>query len=327
MTLLGTVPATVLAQEATGRLLLNEEATAMGTVTVEGQQYQVYRYENSLPYASGISVYRNGQQVTDEVQVQAVLGELARRRAADGLGQQEVETLRELRRAAMIIANESGRSAEVLANTTAYIDQLQTVQVDGSTAWEATTREAPSASALNVSATDLRPSLPRAERYAGWVASNATELITLIERRQNGTAVESQRLYDRYAATMTAVDRLAQEMNEVDGLTRVSTLAAAVSANASSVPERGEEIASRFGAIAERLRRADNRTTTAFDTVDRLTGFGSAFRTVEDAADDRRVDLMNAWASRRHAPRDIYGTLLGIPVVLGLGVGYVRRTG
>ena len=59
MVLAGSVPIPVAAGTPQP-VLLNEESEKLGTVTLEGTTYTVYRYDNLLQYASGVSVYAGG---------------------------------------------------------------------------------------------------------------------------------------------------------------------------------------------------------------------------------------------------------------------------
>lgn len=325
MTLLGAVPASVTAQGTEGSLLLNQGATEVGAVTVDGERYQVYRYDNTLPYASGVSVYSDGEQVTSAARVRAVLTALAQRRAAAELGPEELETLRSVRREARVLANESGRAADALANATGYAVELQSVRVDGTTAWNATVEATPAAAELNETAGELVPALRRTERHAGWAVANTTALIDLLERKRNGSEVDPRRLYARYDATLSTLERLSDQEFDIDQLSDLAGLSRTVAANASSVPERGDEIAGRFASFADRLGRASNRTTASFEAVEDRAGFNAPLLTARTEARTQQAEWMEAWETRRYAPRDIYGTLLGVPLALVLALGYVRR--
>lgn len=307
--LLSTVPVSVAAQGTPGSLLLNQHATKVGTITVDGERYQVYRYDNTLPYASGMSVFHDGEQVTSEARARAVLTALAQRRAAAKLGTEEIETLRTVREQARIIANATGSAAAALNDTTALNVSRQ---------------PAPRFSEFNGTATDLRPSLRTTERYARAVVSNTTALIELLEKRRNGTEVDPQRLYDRYATTLSTINRLSGQSYKVDELSEVATLSDRIAANVSTSSDRGKEIAAGFEAVSSETARAANRTTAAFETLEEVAGYGTPLGEAQSFAQSQQSEWMDRWRTRQSAPMKIYGTLIGVPIALIVVGGYIR---
>lgn len=324
MILLSVVPVGALAQGAPGSLLLNQSGTQVGSITVDDHRYQVYRYDNTLPYASGISVYLDGEQVTSEAEVREVLTALAQRRAAGRLGTEEIETLRTVRRQARILANVSGSTAASLNRTTSYLADLANVTVNGSTALNASRRAAPRFAEFNESARDLVPALRTTERRATAVASNATALIDVLQARRNGTETDPQRIYEQYVTTLETIDRLAEQESVSEDLSTVATLAERVASNVSAVPEVGNETAARISTASNSTARAANRSSAAFETLDSLTGFGGSLDDSRDAAESQVEQWMANWQDRRYAPRDIYGTIAAVPVVLVGAVAYTR---
>lgn len=324
MVLLSVVPVTAVAQAAPSPLLLNQDRTSVGTVSLDGERYQVYRFESSLAYASGISVYHDGAQIRSESRVRRVLSAMAQRRAVAALGQTELDTLRTVRAQARILANETGSAASFLNETVAANDDLRDVTVDGETAWNASVAAAPSFRDFHDRADDLQPALLTTEENARSVVATTTDLIRVLEARQNGTDVSTKRVWDRYDAAMDAIDRLSGQSYKIDGLTQLADLSRQVATDVETVPETGPDTADRFRRVGNETETAANRTTAAFETLDRAVGLDSTLSAVKDTARATQERWMASWRDRRYAPRDVYGTIVGVPVAIIAALGYVQ---
>lgn len=93
----GAVPLPIAAQGADeNRVLLDSGREKIADVSVNGQAYTIYEYENVLPYASGIEVYTNGQRVDVKAEARHVAQVIAWRRAAKGLDSTDIETLKQI---------------------------------------------------------------------------------------------------------------------------------------------------------------------------------------------------------------------------------------
>lgn len=312
------VSAGVAAQGTPNVLLLNQGTQQIGTVSLDGQTYQVHRYQNSLPYASGISVYANGQEITADAQVRDVLTALAQKRAVRKLGPADVTALQTAKRNVSTSAAAVSEAAAALNHTLVYRPELKTTRVDGTTVWNASIRAAPQLREFNETAREMRPKLRTFQNNSDAFTENATALVTLIEQRQNGT-VDSHRLYDQYSRTLAAKDEIAEQLDFSgigDGLAELARTSHAIAGNVSTVPEKGDEIARRFATVHNETSVAANRTRA-------LELPGSEFEETQETAENLEETWMEQWHSRRNAATEIYATVIGVPVGLGVVGSFV----
>ncbi len=317
------IPAPAGAQSSTQSLLLNEDSTQLETVTLQDEQYEIFHYENTLSYASGIAIYHDGDTVTSPERANTILTALAQQQAVQHLDADTLEILRKIREEATIIASASEAAYRSLNETTAYNARLKTVDVDGTTAWNASTTAAPRLASLNATATELKPPLRATERYARDVVANTSDLILLLEQRQNETAVDPQRLYDQYQTTLKALEKLSGQSYEIDNLAALGNSSTRIAANVSTVPERGGAIADYYERSGSHISQNASRIRLAFKILDSEMGWEAPILAARNRAESGQSALIDQWRERRFAARDVYGTI-GIPVVLLGALGYLR---
>lgn len=315
-----TLPATVMAQQVPRAVLFDEDTRQVASVTVDGQTYEVYRIENVVWYASGVDIYADGDRVRSESTARAVLTKLARRRAIQDFGPEDVTRLRRLKRnvsdVASVVANASGS----IDRTLTHLERLKTKRVDNTTAYRATLQAAPQVRTFNDTARDLLPQLRSYDRDSEAFVENATTLIRLVEQRSNGSSVDPERLYTVYLATVRANDALSNHLGfggMNDGLSDVAGLSATIAQNVSGVPEYGNETAAHFERVETTAMAATNQTETI-----ELLGFD--FEETQDHARSFEAELMDDWRSRQNAGTDVYYTLSGLGLLAVAAAGYFR---
>lgn len=318
MLLVGAVPTTVLAQGAPQPVLLDQETTKIGTVSVDNQSYSVYRHENVFPYVSGIEIYTDGSRVTSEATAEEVLTALAQRRAVEELGSDDLSALRTTSQNVSRTAPAVSETATALNETTGYVVDLKTTSEGGTTVYNASVDAAPQLPEFNETARELRPELRSFENDSNAYTSNASALITLLEQRENGTDVDPQRLYDRYAATLEAKEGISNHLG-FDGINDqlpvVANLSEAIARNVSTAPE-GNETAQQFQVVHNESTVAANRTA-ALD----LSEF--EFDQAQERAESLEEDWMEQWESRRNPAREVYQSIGVIGAAIIVGIGYV----
>ena len=318
MVLIGTLPGIVLAQDLAGQRLLNEQATTVATIEVDGQTYQVNRYENTLPYTSGIAVYHDGERVDSNHRAKTILTALAHRRAAEEIGPTERRMLRTLA-ANVTEARNSTRDAQAALNRSIhYLDTLRNTTVDGDSAWNRTVAAAPVAADYAGSAREAREDLAQFQAASADFADNVSTLVELLDENET----QPRQRYHRYAVTMDHANTLAGDLGGFYSLSKdlrkVANTSERIANNASSVPEVGDTTETRFS-------RAATQTRDAAARIDAVPA--DLHRDELDATTDRAETLkqryLTEWRARNNVTFELYGTIFGLPligaVVLSMG--------
>lgn len=319
MLLVGATPMAALAQGASNpqTVLLDQDTTHIADITVDGQQYSVYRHNNVFSWASGIGIYTNGERVTSESTAEAVLTALAQRRAVQELGAEEIRQLRTTSQ--NVSTTNVSAPATAINETLVYMERMKTVRENGTTVYNASVEAAPQIPEFNETARELLPELRSFENDSTAYRSNATALIELLEQRENGTDVDSQRLYAQYAATLNAKNALSDHL-EFDGineqLTQVASTSETIAMNVSAVPERGNETAQHFW-------RVHNESAVAANQTAALSLSEFEFGEVQERAESLEEDWMEDWNSRRNPATTVYQSIGAIVVVIAAVGGYI----
>ncbi len=321
--LVGTTPTTAIAQGASDPqpVLLDQDTTHIADVTVDGQQYSVYEHENVFSWASGIDIYTNGGRVTSESTAETVLTALAKRRAVRDLEAESAAPLRTTSRNVSTAASNVSATATAVNETLVYLEQTKTVRENGTTVYNASVEAAPRIAEFNESARELHPELRSFVNASTAYRSNATDLVELLERRENGTDVDPQRLYAQYETTLEAKNDVSDHfgfggVNEQ--LAQTANTSEAIAMNVSSVPERGNETARHFRSVHNESAVAANQTATlGLDAFD--------FNGVQNRADSLEGRWMEDWNSRQNPASTVYQSIAAIVVGIAAVGGYVVR--
>lgn len=318
--LVGAIPGTVMAQAGPQNVLFDQETEKIATVTVDEQTYEVYRIENAIWYASGLDIYADGERVRSESTARQVLAKLARRRAANELGPDDLTLLQTAKRNVSNAEPAVTTATRDINDTLAHLESLQSEQVNGTTAYNASVEAAPEIKDFNETARDLLPRLRSYGNDSGAFVENATTLIELVERRENESSVDPQRLYDVYVATIQANDALSEHLGfggVNEDLSELSATSETIARNVSSVPGTGNE-------TAEHFERVANSSGTAANMTEAIELPGFAFEDTQDRAQSLESDWMDRWQSRQNAGTDVYYSIFGLVIIVGLLAGYVK---
>lgn len=321
MLLVGATPMAALAQGASSPqpVLLDQDTTHIADVTVDGQQYSVYRHENVFSWASGIDIYTNSERVTSESTAESVITALAQRRAVQDLGAEDISQLRTTSQNASAAATNVSSTATAIDETLVYIERMKTVSENGTTVYNASVEEAPQISEFNETARELHPELRSFDNDSTAYRSNATALINLLEQRENGTNVDPQQLYTQYAVTLDAKSDLSDHLGYSsvnEPLSVIAGTSEAIAMNVSSVPERGNETAQHF-------RRVHNESAVAANQTAALGIDDFEFDDVQDRAESLEEDWMEEWNSRQSPASTVYQSIAAIVVIIAVVGGYI----
>lgn len=228
-------------------VLLDQGRQAIGAATIGDREYAVYRVENTLPYASGVEVYRDGELVTEEEEVDRVLSvvaaeqvltaegyddavarasavttadaargqfeKLAWGQAVDQVDQSDIEAMRETVVIARDIQQMTGSMGSAIDGILGFVGWMQETGIAGVTVWDLAVQTSPQLEPFVDNLEALRGELREWEQEAAAVTSTLPTAIESIERAQDGENVD----YDRVGSD------LSEAMNAMEGLQSKST--------------------------------------------------------------------------------------------------------
>lgn len=291
-------------QAGDGQYPLDGEGELVGEVRLDDETYQIYRYDNTLGYASGIEVFRSGERVTSREKVREALTQYAQLRTlaynegtTDEL-ERIVEQSRELNRTA----------AEALSSLNATISFTGELQSDSET-WTSATEAAPGlgdrfdAFFLESKADKLQGQLVTLRSTASELNRSATVSLELIRQQRNGEEINRSRLLQAYLDVIRLEDGL-QSGALTDDLAEWSEASQRIASNGRTVSEVGSSIDERFTELASTLSTARERIA---EVGSELRERQAALPNVEDS--EAPIDgLMQDWERRQSAETKIYVT-------------------
>jgi hypothetical protein len=313
----GTVPLPIAAQGADeNSVLLDSSREKIADVSVDGQAYTIYEYENVLPYASGIEVYTNGQRVTDEAEARHVARAIAWQRAAGGLDSTDIETLRQIDESAQQINQIVTPLLDVLNQALAVIDELKQRQIAGQSAWDLVTDASPALAEFETAARELRSELQEWKTAADAVNENVPRAIDDAERIKRGENVDYSKVSQHFTASVKGTDQLQSQSAEVrDGLASTAETASRASSEVRSVPIIGGDLSQFYAQAGTQLNDASGNVGEFSDALGRQK---SQLADIKATADSEEKQMMSTWNARQTAEIRVYGTLGGAVVLVFL---------
>lgn len=365
--LLSLVPMPVSAQSApTHSVLLDTGSEQVATVGIDGSNYTVYRIENGLPYASGYEVYAGGNRVTERARVQQVASAVAADRvlsrlsfnvsgvraasvtgqssaqstfrtvgwqkAARQLTAEDIQTLRDIRGTVSEIDRLVSPPLSALNRVLSTIDRMKQVGIGPISAWDVATRVAPQLSRFESTARELQSQLQDWNSAAESVRSNLGDVITSLERMQNGEEVDYSTFSQKFANAATALGQLESESSDVR--TRLEEVASTTQSIADSISSSRasrfagpfQSLAGTLSSTAGRIQQFEQRIAQKRSQLQsvRNTAISTKERLLSDWQSERS-SVMSGWQARQTADVRVYGTLAGVPLLLAASGFVVRR--
>lgn len=319
------VPTGAAAQSAQPSVLLDQDATKVATVHVDNRTYDVYRYDNALPYADGLEIVTDGRTVTDAEVADRVFQALARR---SGTKFEPVpETISELERVverSREIQNATDRALAALNRSARVRAQLANETVNGTDAWEVVTErsdaldEAYTGSFVSTPPADsLRTELRTARSAAAAVERDALAVIDLLQAREGTGETNQSALYRRYRQLYNEIGEMEGQLDRTRELMATTAkLSARGARQAADVQEVGAKVEREFSAVASTLNESLSRLEEAGSAVAALQD--PLPPVVSDEAYQQR--LTEEWNHRRGARFEVLATIgeAGIFVLAGV---------
>lgn len=337
---LSAFPLTVVGQADSGPpdgVLLDGEVTHIETVEVDGTTYRVYEYENVLPYASGVEVYANGEQVTDVEKAtpalrvvaveralrdegvedaDAVVSEavengddptaafqrVAWRRAAEDLDASDIETLRAIRAAAAEIEQDLAPVESAVDRVVNLIDRMKEQEVAGTSLWDAATQASPALQGFDATVRGLQDELKGWTEAARAIDENVPEVVDSLERMEAGEDVDYARLSRNFEAAMTGLAQLREKSTELESrLSNAASTSSTIASEVGAAPIIGDDISDGFARLSGALDRGADRVGSFRETVAEQE---AALSSVKDTAEETQSSLRSAYESELSSLQD-----------------------
>lgn len=311
-----------------------EEATApldtgyekVGGVALDGTEYEVYRYDNALPYASGYEFFGDGR-VEDAETARRV----ARGYAWKDAVRHEVDAsdVRRLRR-----VGETAEQAGVLvsaplraANTT--LRAFEAVRSNETAAGRSLRGLAfsavPALESVETTVRESRDALLRWEESVGNASEDVVRLADAVEKVRSGTAEGGV-----YADTpKLAADAETGLGDAVEASSAVAEALGGAANRTRSAADAVGDVRLVGGVLAPPLRRTADSLRNATEAVEGFEGNASDARATVVALRDRGTateeSARRGWRARRTAEERVYGTATVALGLVGAALLYALR--
>lgn len=288
----------------------------VGDVTVDGTTYEVYRYDNVLPYVSGYEFFGDGR-VNDGDVARRVRRAYAWKTAVnEEMKDEEIGELRD-------VGETARRARDVVSVPLEAANSTLRVLGGGSSERNPAVAAVPG---LNTTETAVRAARDELLRWDDRVGNASDDVVRFAEvadelRRGNTTrhdelprlAVDAETgLGDAVEASSTVAESLGAAANRTGS----------VAGRVENVTFVGDRLGPPLRSVESSMRNATVRieafefsASEARDTVER----------VRNRASDEETTLSGGWHARRSAGLRLYGTVLVWVAVLLGGYGYYRR--
>ena len=320
------------------KILLDTNIEVADTVTYAGSIYHVIKYNNVLPYASGIEIFSSdGTQVTDPKIAKSVLTQTAWKEAAAQISPSDIDTLREILDTSRKIHDSV---APVASATSFVIDKVEWLRseacvnvpfVGKKCAWDAVKAAYPGISTFISELESLNKDLNEWKDASAKVSSTLPEVISGLEDLRAGKEM-SPELQTNIQESMSAFVTLKTKTDDISSrLTDViSILSDAESSlrSAAGTPVVGGFISTFADYVDDLNDKVKSLREDARSFSRSLSEQSTKLSNVMSAANKRADELYGSWNSRRNAPIMVYSTLGGIIAVILAILGvliYKRR--
>lgn len=338
--MLSVIPLPVVGQTGTSPpegVPLDEEITHLKTVSVDGTTYEIYQYENTLPYASGLEVYANGEQVTELERATPALRVIAAERALEGAGVEnaddlvteklengddpvaafqrvswrraaeeldgsDIETLRSIRSAAARIEEDLAPVESALDRFVNFIDRMKEQEVAGTSVWDAATQASPTLQGFDATVRGLQDELKDWTEAARTVDENVPEVTRSLERMEAGENIDYARLSRNFEATMAGLTQLREESDELESrFAGAASTSATIASEVEGAPVIGEDISDGFSGLSDVLDRGADRVGSFSDAIAEQE---AALSSVKDTAEGAQSELESQYESELSSLQD-----------------------
>lgn len=297
-------------------IFLDRGVELVGEVTLDGQTYEIYRFQNTLWYANGIEVYADDNKVTSRTQAATVIRAYAESQAIDSLDEDLLDSLRTIEANVTAISDETQPVTAEIDASVAFLDALKDEDAGGDqTVWDVAMNESPALEEFNsTTVPELRASVEDWQAAREHLQTNTTALIELLERQEAEGDVDPVILYRQYVGTREALLTFNAQTEQLQSsLSAAVTTSQSVSTEVYGLDDHGEDIALEFVRLGSQLQHLALHIE---GVTSPLVAQAGSFADYQRSIRSTERSLMRNWDDRRDAASKVNRTLIAVPLVL-----------
>ena len=315
----------------THKILLDSDAEIIYEIKQSGKIYYVVRYNNALPFASGLEVIsEDGTLISSTNQVKPVFTSIAWSEASKKLTPSDIETLNNILSTSNKINNAISPVYSKTGSVLDKVDWLKTqcvgIVIDEICAWDILTSSYPEISLLESAVRLLNKELGEWNKASTDVNKNLSNAITGLEKLRAGGELNPT-LQNDIEKSLSSFSTLKSKTNQmIDRLSVISTTLSTAERSLKSLsntPLVGDMILSLADFISSLNSQVISLKNDAQSFSNTLTAQSKKLVTVTDFAEGKTNELVGLWDARQNAATSVYLTIIGIVVVIAIIAGIV----
>jgi len=299
----------------------------VGETTVDGTTYEVYRYDNLLPYASGYELFNDGERVEDRSEVRRVARVYGWETAAreevtdDELGRLR-STATTTRRASAVVST----PFTAIDTALSVVDELKEREapLSDTSVWDVVTAASPGLGRAESLLRTTRDGLEEWEERVGSIGEDVGKAVDAVRALREGE--EPDEGYDEldgvFENATEGLSTAAETSSAVrSDLNEASNITGSLAEEVSGVRFVGEELASPFRRLEGSLKNVSD-SVRGFE--ERAEASREDLEAVSSRASSEERSVAVGWGRRSSAEARVYGTFV-LLVVLVAGGFYAHR--
>jgi len=313
------------------KILLDTDSEIIHETKQSGNVYYVVKYNNVLPFASGLEVImEDGTLVSNSYKVKPIFTSLAWSEAAKKLTVNDIQTLNSILTTSNKINNVVSPVYSKTSSVLDKVDWLKTQCVGISVlrvcAWDVVTSGYPEISLLESAVRMLNNELSDWSKASTDVNKNLPKAISGLEKLRGGGELNPtlQNDIDKSLSSFSTLKSKTNQMaNRLSGIS--TTLSIAESSlisisNNSLVGNLILDFAHFIGGLNNQVISLKNEAQTFSNT---LSTQSKKLVSVTDFAEGKTDEFLGLWNARQNAVTVVHATILGIILAVGVVIGVV----
>lgn len=313
------------------KILLDTDSEIIHETKQSGNVYYVVKYNNVLPFASGLEVImEDGTLVSNSYKVKPIFTSLAWSEAAKKLTVNDIQTLNSILTTSNKINNVVSPVYSKTSSVLDKVDLLKTQCVGISVlrvcAWDVITSGYPEISLLESAVRMLNNELSDWSKASTDVNKNLPKAISGLEKLRGGGELNPtlQNDIDKSLSSFSTLNSKTNQMaNRLSGISTTLSTAESSLISISNKPLVGNlilDVANIIGGLNNQVISLKNEAQTFSNT---LSTQSKKLVSVTDFAEGKTDEFLGLWNARQNAVTVVHATILGIILAVGVVIGVV----